>query len=197
MVEPAECQFHFEMSIKRLVEDPRTTKPYTSDQWSRIHALGLQVDEQLQQDDVRLTFGGEPTFVSMDDMDGAEWNSDAVGPNKRVLSGKLIKRLRDKFAPGAFLHYGQGKWYPGESLPRWALTCMWRLDGKPIWQNADWIADESRNYRFTFKHARLFAEKYPEFSNEHGIEAGNQISGMQLCDAAMALLKQKPEEGWN
>ncbi len=158
MVEPAECQFHFEMSIKRLVEDPRTTKPYTSDQWSRIHALGLRVDEQLQQDDVRLTFGGEPTFVSMDDMDGAEWNSDAVGPNKRVLSGKLIKRLRDKFAPGAFLHYGQGKWYPGESLPRWALTCMWRLDGKPIWQNADWIADESRNYGFTFKHARLFAE---------------------------------------
>lgn len=158
LVEPAECKFRFDMSVQRLVEDPRTTKPYTQDQWERIHQLGLRVDEQLQQDDVRLTFGGEPTFVSMDDMDGPEWNSDAVGPTKRVLSGQLIKRLRDVFAPGAFLHYGQGKWYPGESLPRWALTCMWRLDGQPIWQNAEWIADESRNYGHTFKHARLFSE---------------------------------------
>jgi hypothetical protein len=45
--------------------------------------------------------------------------------------------------------------------------------------------------------ARLFVEKYAEFSDNHGIIAGNQISGMQLCDAAMLLLKQKPEEGWN
>lgn len=158
LVEPADCKFHFEMSVQRIVEDPRTTKPFTEDQWQRIDALGEQVDEQLESDDVRLTFGGEPTFVSMDDMDGPEWNSDAVGPTKRNLSGQLIKRLRDRFAPGAFLHYGQGKWYPGESLPRWALTCLWRLDGQPIWQNAQWIADESRDYGFTFKHARLFSE---------------------------------------
>ncbi|XZE45519.1 DUF2126 domain-containing protein [Pirellulaceae bacterium SH467] len=158
LVEPAECKFHFEMSVQRLVEDPRTTKPYTQDQWDRIHQLGLRVDEQLKQDDVRLTFGGEPTFVSIDDMDGPEWNTDAVGPTKRVLSGQLIKRLREAFSPGAFLHYGEGKWYPGESLPRWALTCIWRLDGQPIWQNTEWIADESRNYGFTFKQARLFSE---------------------------------------
>ncbi len=161
-VDEAECDFHFEMSVTRVVEDPRTTKPYTQSQWERINALGLKVDDRLQQDDVRLTFGGEPTFVSMDDMDGPEWNSDAVGPTKRVLSGMLIKRLRATFAPEAFLHYGQGKWYPGESLPRWALTCMWRIDGKPIWQNPDLIADESRDYGHTFQHARRFSERVAE-----------------------------------
>lgn len=158
LVEMSECEFDFHMSIQRIEEDPRTTKPYTDDQWRRIDALGRKVDQQLVQDDVRLTFGGEPTFVSMDDMEGPEWTTDAVGPTKRLLSGQLIKRLRDRFAPGAFLHYGEGKWYPGESLPRWALTCMWRLDGQPIWQDAKWIADEKRDYGFTFKHARLFSE---------------------------------------
>ncbi len=155
-VDEAKCEFSFQMTVKRIHEDPRSTKPYSDDQWSRIESLGKAVDVQLENDDVRLTFGGEPTFVSMDDMDGEEWNSTAVGPTKRWLSGQLIKRLRNRFAPGAMLHYGQGKWYPGESLPRWALTCLWRVDGKPVWQNADLIADEERDYGFTFTQARRF-----------------------------------------
>lgn len=159
MVEESKCEFEFSMSVQRIAEDPRTTKPYTDDQWSRIDELGESVDAQLKQDDVRLTFGGEPTFVSMDDMDGAEWNSDAVGPTKRLLSGKLVKRLRNRFAPGALLHYGQGKWYPGESLPRWALSCLWRTDGEPIWHDEIWIADEERDYGYTFKHARVFSDQ--------------------------------------
>jgi transglutaminase-like putative cysteine protease len=110
MVDDAECEFEFAMTVQRMVEDPRTTKPYTDDQWNRIQALGDSVDEQLNRDDVRLTFGGEPTFVSMDDMEGPEWNSAAVGPTKRCLSGKLVKRLRNRFAPGAMLHYGEGKY---------------------------------------------------------------------------------------
>jgi len=157
LVEKAECEFEFSMSVQRLVEDPRTTKPYTDDQWSRIDSLGEQVDDRLKKDDVRLTFGGEPTFVSMDDMEGAEWNADAVGPKKRGLSGQLIKRLRKHFAPGALLHYGQGKWYPGESLPRWALSCLWRTDGEPIWHDEKWIADEDRDYGYVFADAKRFA----------------------------------------
>ena len=162
LVEMSKCEFDFHMSVQRIEEDPRTTKPYTDDQWRRIDALGRKVDQQLVQDVVRLTFGGEPTFVSMDDMEGPEWTTDAVGPTKRLLSGHLVKRLRDRFAPGAFLHYGEGKWYPGESLPRWALTCMWRLDGEPIWQDAKWIADEKKDYGFTFRHARRFSETLSE-----------------------------------
>jgi len=157
MVDEAECEFEFAMSVQRMVEDPRTTKPYSDEQWNRINALGQKVDSQLDKDDVRLTFGGEPTFVSIDDMEGAEWNSEAVGPKKRGLSGQLIKLLRHRFAPGALLHYGQGKWYPGESLPRWALTCMWRLDGEPIWHDDRLIADEEKDYGFNFTHARKFA----------------------------------------
>lgn len=158
LVEKAECEFEFSMKVMRIHEDPRTTKPYTTAQWEQIDQLGLKVDRRLDEDDVRLTMGGEPTFVSIDDMEGAEWNSAAVGPHKRKLSAELIKRLRRRFGPGGLLHYGQGKWYPGESLPRWALACMWRTDGHSLWNDDSLIADESRNYGFTYRHAKKFTK---------------------------------------
>ena len=153
-----EVEFHHEMGVTRIHEDPRVTKPYTDEQWQRILALGDRVDEEFVQHDVRLTMGGEPTFVSIDDMDGDEWNTAAMGPHKRRLAGDLIKRLRETFASGGLLHAGQGKWYPGESLPRWAFTCYWRTDGLPLWQNADLLADLDRNYGFGEADAQSFAE---------------------------------------
>jgi uncharacterized protein (DUF2126 family)/transglutaminase-like putative cysteine protease len=140
-VEPCQTQFRFSMSVSRIHEDPRVTKPYTEDQWQAIVSLGEQVDDRLRAGDVRLTMGGEPTFVSIDDQEGAEWNTAAVGPAKQHLSRLLIHRLRDRFAPGALLHFGQGKWYPGESLPRWAYSCLWRRDGEPIWNNPELLAN--------------------------------------------------------
>jgi len=143
-----ECQsiLHHEMKVTRIYESPRVTKPYTDEQWSRIETLGHVIDQDLEKHDVRLTMGGEPTFVSIDDPDGPEWNFTALSPTKRVLSGRLIKRLRTKFAPGSLLHYGQGKWYPGEPLPRWALAAYWRKDGIPLWKDDSLIADESKDY---------------------------------------------------
>jgi uncharacterized protein (DUF2126 family) len=149
-----ESKLLHEMKVTRIYESPRVTKPYTEEQWAKIDALGQAIDEDLVKDDVRLTMGGEPTFVSIDDPDGAEWNFTAVSHEKRVLSGELIKRLRGKFAPGALLHYGQGKWYPGEPLPRWALAAYWRKDGVPIWKDDSLIADESKDYGFGAKEAK-------------------------------------------
>src|SRR5215471_2818123 len=136
-----EVDFDFAMKVTRVHEDPRVTKPYTDAQWAAINALGERIDADLAANDVRLTQGGEPTFVSIDDMDGAEWNVAALGTKKRELAEALLRRLKARFAPGGLLHFAQGKWYPGETLPRWALGVYWRTDGIALWQDAALLTD--------------------------------------------------------
>jgi uncharacterized protein (DUF2126 family)/transglutaminase-like putative cysteine protease len=155
----ARVEFSFDNVVQRVCEDPRVTKPYSDEQWQAIDALGRAVDADLEVHDVRLTMGGEPTFVSIDDMDGAEWNTAALGPTKRALAGRLLKRLHARFAPGGLLYAGQGKWYPGEPLPRWALACYWRHDGQPVWRDQQLLADETRDYGYTVAQAARFSER--------------------------------------
>ncbi len=155
-VDKCESDLHHEMKITRIYESPRVTKPYTDEQWDDIEVLGHVIDDDLAKHDVRLTMGGEPTFISIDDPDGPEWNFTAISQKKRNLSDTLLKRLRKKFAPNSLVHYGQGKWYPGESLPRWAFGCYWRKDGQPIWQRDSLIAEESANYKHGIDHSSKF-----------------------------------------
>ncbi|MEQ1851045.1 MAG: transglutaminase family protein, partial [Chthoniobacteraceae bacterium] len=154
--DPCESKLHHEMKVTRIYESPRVTKPYTEEQWKEIEQLGHAIDADLKKHDVRLTMGGEPTFISIDDPDGPEWNFSATSAKKRVLSDTLLKRLRGKFAPGSLVHYGQGKWYPGEAVPRWAFGCYWRKDGQPVWQRDDLIADEAADYKHTAEHSAKF-----------------------------------------
>ncbi|MBV8209873.1 MAG: transglutaminase family protein [Burkholderiaceae bacterium] len=139
-----ECEVHFEhqMSVRRLLESPRVTKPYTDDQWSAIYRLGHCVDADLERLDVRLTMGGEPTFVAVEARDADEWNTTALGAAKRQYAADLLHRLRERYCTGGFLHFGQGKWYPGEQLPRWALSAYWRSDGQHCWNDPSLFADE-------------------------------------------------------
>ncbi|MHB0755392.1 transglutaminase family protein [Polaribacter sp. M15] len=135
-----ETTFEFENSVKRIFESPRVTKPYTEYQWKAIDKLGKKVEKELQKNDVRLTMGGEPTFVSIDDMESEQWNTAADGEHKRALAKELSKRFLDKFTEGGFLHHAQGKWYPGEPLPRWSIELCWRKDGRKIWFNQNLLA---------------------------------------------------------
>ena len=140
--DPLKTEFDFKMTITRIAETPRVTKPYTPEQAKAMDELGQRIDRELERLDVRLTTGGEPTFVSIDDPDGAEWNTAALGPSKRIRALDLLHRLKGHFADQGLLHLGQGKWYPGEPLPRWAFSCYWRADGKPIWRDEANYADE-------------------------------------------------------
>ena len=141
LVETAQTEFGFAMTVTRVAETPRVTLPYGPAEWGAIVAAGQRVDAALQAGDVRLTMGGEPTFVSDRDPEGAEWTVDALGPTKRLEAGRLIRRLMALWSPGASLQYGAGKHYPGEQTPRWALHATWRADGEPVWQDGALLAD--------------------------------------------------------
>ena len=154
-----ETTFTFSNTVTRIHEDPRVTKPYSEEQWATINATGFKVDKDLEAGDVRMTMGGEPTFVSIDDMESDQWNTTADGLEKRILSHELIFRLREQFGPKGMLHYGQGKWYPGEPLPRWQYGLFWRKDGHPIWKNKGLMALENIDKKYTYTNAAAFAKE--------------------------------------
>jgi uncharacterized protein (DUF2126 family)/transglutaminase-like putative cysteine protease len=153
----AEVDFSVSMRVERMRETPRVSKPYSEAQWQEILATGAVVENRLQAGGLRLSMGGEPTFVARDDGQAAEWNTAALGPSKRVYADKLARRLRERFAQGGLLHYGQGKWYPGEAAARWAFGIYWRADGLPLWDNPGLIADENPSRPATFADAERFA----------------------------------------
>ena len=157
-----EVEFSYSNEVFRVLEDPRVTKPYTEEQWATINALGAAVDQELIEQDVRLTTGGEPTFVSIDDMESEQWNTGALGADKLRLAKDLLLRMRQRIAPLGLLHYGQGKWYPGEEIPRWALGCFWRTDGQPLWRNPKWLARFDHSYGFTEQDAQRFSQIFCE-----------------------------------
>ncbi len=132
-LEPAETQFDFAMSVTPRRRDAPGDEALRRGRLDGDGPAREKVDADLAKQDVRLTMGGEPTFVSIDDFEAAVVNIAAVGPTKRGARRPADRRLRDRFGPGGLLHYGQGKWYPGESLPRWAFALYWRKDGKPVW----------------------------------------------------------------
>lgn len=182
--EDTKTDFDFAMEVYRIAEHPRITKPFSEESWDALDALGHKVDEEIAAQDMRLTMGGEPTFVSIDDFESAEWNTAAVGPQKRALADELIRRLHDKFAPGGFLHYGQGKWYPGETLPRWTFSLYWRHDGKPIWRNQDLVARETEKTA-TEVDAERFMTGFAK-----SLEIGTEFVQPAYEDPAVWILKE-------
>ena len=157
-VEPAKVDFSYAMSVRRLNEAPQLSKPFSDEDWAQVREVAHGIDRDLEAQDVRLTMGGEPTFVGIDEPESPQWNIEALGPLKRTRGLALIRCLRDRMAPGALLHFGQGKWYPGEQLPRWAFHCVSRNDGVPIWENGDLIAFAEREYGFGVPDALAFLQ---------------------------------------
>jgi uncharacterized protein (DUF2126 family)/transglutaminase-like putative cysteine protease len=186
----AHADFSFDMTVERVDEKPRVTAPFSDEAWEALDKLGKKVDVDLNAQDVRLTMGGEPTFVSIDDYQSPEWNTEAVGPTKRGLADDLTRRLRDAFAPNGFLHYGQGKWYPGESLPRWTFSIYWRKDGQPIWRDVNLIARERPPVWASPDQARLMCETIAsklEITDDYVIPAYEDPAEWILKESELAV----------
>jgi len=182
----AKVAFAFKMGVTRIRETPRVTKPYSDETWESIVSAGHEIDARLAKGDVRLSMGGEPTFIAADDMDGAEWNTAAVGPTKRRFADDLIRRLKRRFAPGGLLHYGQGKWYPGEQLPRWAFSLYWRADGEPLWESPNLIAREAAEHVISIEDADAFTR---QLCVTLGLPADSAIAAYE--DAAHFMLVEQ------
>ncbi|RRA47424.1 transglutaminase family protein [Acidipila sp. EB88] len=193
-VEPAGTTFDFVMSVRRLEEAPGTVveteepqtvpetaqesrtlaQPFSDPEWSAIREVAHAVDRRLVEQDVRLTMGGEPTFVGIDEPESPQWHVEALGAIKRTRGLELIRRLRARTAPGGLLHFGQGKWYPGEALPRWAFHCVSRLDGTPVWENPAWFAREDEEHGFGPKEALEFLDA---LCHRLGVTPDNVLAG--------------------
>jgi len=195
--EPAEVEFSHSMAIRRLNNPRRTSKPFTDQDWLRVRQVAYHVDEELEAQDVRLTMGGEPTYVGIDDPGSPQWNIDAAGPMKRTRGLALIQGLREGMASGGLLHYGQGKWYPGEAVPRWALSCYWRADGIPVWEDIGLIAREDREYGFGAAGALGFIEALTrrlQVSSENLLPAYSPDSEtMEPVGYILPLRRRQPE----
>ena len=150
------------MTVTRIAETPRVTKPYTDETWAAIRAAGEHVDAALARQNMRLTMGGEPTFVAASDREAPEWNTDALGPTKRAYASRLLRRLIPLWSKGAVIHTAQGKQYPGEPLPRFALSAHWRLDGEPVWRDAALLASDDDTDDATHETAAHFAASLAE-----------------------------------
>ncbi len=141
VTERSDTTLEFSNTVRRVHEDPRVTKPYTVAQVQHLQDVGRHVDERLAAAGLELTMGGEPTFVSIDDMTSAQWTVAADGPEKRQLANRLAGRLAERFAGGGLVQRSQGKWYPGENLPRWQIALLWRSDGETLWQDPALLAN--------------------------------------------------------
>lgn len=183
-----EVEFRYSNTVTRIYEDPRVTKPYSEEQWRDVMQLGHYVDAQLNYHNVRLTMGGEPTFVSIDDMEGAEWNNAALGTKKLELAKNLLQKIKKRYGEQGFTHFGQGKWYPGEPLPRWVLSLFWRTDGHPLWRDPQYLVTEKSEQgktNCTVEHAQKFIQL---LTNRLGLTGETVIAGYE--DNAYYLMRE-------
>jgi uncharacterized protein (DUF2126 family) len=196
--EPAQVEFSHSITLRRLNEPRVPSRPFTEKDWLEIRKVAYSVDEELKAQDVRLTMGGEPTYVGIDDPESPQWNIDAAGAMKRTRGLALIGALRKGVAPGGLLHYGQGKWYPGEAVPRWALSCYWRVDGTPVWEDVGLIAHEDRQYSFGADDAFRFIDALAhrlQMSSENLLPAYNPDSETTEPVGYLLPIRRRQPEG--
>lgn len=195
-VERANVDFSYSMSVIRLNDSPRLSKPFNDEEWAKVEQVAHRVDADLEAQGVRMTMGGEPTFVGIDEPGSPQWNIDALGPMKRTRGLDLVQSLRERLAPGALLHYGQGKWYPGEPLPRWTLGCYWRGDGVPVWENINLIARENQNFDFGVADALRFSEALThrlQVGSENLLPAYNPGQSAEPAGYVLPIRRRQPE----
>lgn len=160
--DPAESKFGFRMEVKRFQESPRVTKPYTDPTWERVLKLGKDLDTRCKKNDIRVSIGGEPTFISDSSRQDPQWNTLAIGKEKLELGETLLTRLRKKFSPGSLVQVTQGKWYPGEPLPRWSMNVFWRKDGENLWKNEGLFSSSSEKEKQDLDKDLISSESFGE-----------------------------------
>ena len=124
-----ECEVDVRASrcrVQRVTSRRASPSRTPTTQWQAIDALGRAVDRELRRRR-RAADDGRRADVRVDRRPRRRRvEHRGARPDQARLAAELLWRLRQHFAPRGFVHFGQGKWYPGEQLPRWALGCYWR-----------------------------------------------------------------------
>ncbi len=136
MHDEAEVVFSHHMKVTRILESPRVTLPYTEEQWQAIAKAGHEVDRRLREGDVRLSMGGEPTFVSIDDVDGGGMEHRGRRPHQAPLRRNPDPAAARPVRAGrACCITGRASGIPASSCRAGRSPLYWRKDAQPLWEN--------------------------------------------------------------
>ncbi len=160
----------------RLLESHAADWPYSAAQWTRLESAAASVDAALRGTGIRLGQSTSLEFGKPDQPDAPEWRTTGQGPDKWRTATRLMERLREKRMPGSIILLGQGEWYAGEPAPRWALHCIGRRDGQPLWSAASFSADRAGDEKTEAADAARFAKA---LAGALGLPAGSAVPAFE------------------
>ena len=163
LVSPSEVEFHHEMSVTRVHEDPRVTKPYTDEQWQAI-AVARRSRGRASWPPATC---GSRWAASRRSCRSTTWTarSGTRRPWARRSGGwarRCSAACATRSRPGACCTSGRASGIRASRCRAGPTPATGATDGVPLWRDPALVGDPDRDYGFGTDDARAFAEALAE-----------------------------------